>query len=78
MDFKKLNEEFSKVLKEETPKISAMDLNTCINVLYTLEDRALDDQDTNLAQIFKDARIGAEDYRIHVISDMTDDNGEAL
>jgi len=78
MDFKELNEEFSKVLKEEIPTISAMDLNTCINVLYTLEDRALDDEDTNLAQIFKDARIGAEDYRRVMISDMTDDNGEAL
>ena len=78
MDFKELNEEFSKVLKEEIPTISVMNLNTCINVLYTLEDRALDDEDTNLAQIFKDARIGVEDYRGVIISDMTDDNGEAL
>ena len=77
MDIKELLEMVKEPIKEDQ-ELDAQKLNACIDVLYTLEEIALDEDDMECAQFLKDARIYVEDYRKDRILDMTDDNGEAL
>ena len=77
MDIKELLEMVKEPIKEDQ-ELDGQNLNTCIDVLYTLEEIALDEDDMECAQFLKDARNYVENYRKDRILDMTDDNGEAL
>ena len=76
MDIKELLDlvEEKQTLKEEM--VDPQMLNNCIDILYSLEEIALDQDDTNAAQFLKDARIYCENYRSDLILNMTDENGE--
>lgn len=77
MDINELLDLVKEPIKEDQ-ELDAQKLNACIDVLYALEEIALDEDDMECAQFLKDARIYVENYRKDRILDMTDDNGEAL
>ena len=65
----KMAEGLNIALKENN-EVDGQNLNICIDVLYTLEEIALDEDDTECAQFLKDARIYVENYRKDRILDM--------
>lgn len=46
----------------EDDELDGQKLNNCIDVLYTLEEIAIDEDDMECAQFLKDARIYVENY----------------
>lgn len=56
-------------------ELNGQNLNIAIDALYALEEIAMFEEDTNVAQAVKDARLYAEDYRRNRILNLTDEEG---
>ena len=72
MDIKELNSKLRRAghRRVNESNIDGQKINTCIDVLYELEDKLVSEDDISSAQMIKDARLVVEDYRRDYIMQM--------